>query len=487
MLEGHGRAKSASDTAGHDNRRPRAAFATLGCKLNQYETQQMRELLERAGYEIVEWDEPADVYVVNSCTVTGRADRETRRLARGAKRRQPDALVVVAGCYADTGAEALREIPEIDLIVPNADKPRLALLLAEAAPGRLPVPESPPADEGPMITYFAGHTRAFVKVQEGCNANCAYCIIPRARGQERSVPVERVIEQVRLLSRAGYRESVLIGTHLGRYGMDLEPRETLAGLCRRLLEMPELGRLRLSSIEPREVSDELIDMLAASAQARMRGEFSGPARLCRHLHIPLQSGCDSVLRRMRRPYDTAFYRELVERLVAQVPGICIGADVMAGFPGETDEEFAQTEAFLRALPIAYLHAFTYSARHGTPAAEMDAQVRPDIRKHRTHILREISEEKRQAFAESQVGQLLDVLIERADDEHIEGTSDNYLRVRATRRRAAPRPASEQRASAESAPCPTGDIVLVEATEAHEGDLTGHVVEALSPPSPGRRN
>ncbi len=446
--------------------RPTVAFVTLGCKLNQYETQQMRELMEQAGYRVLEWDQPADVYVVNSCTVTGRADRETRRLARGAKRRRPEALVVVAGCYADTGAEALRQIPEIDLIVPNADKLRLPWLVAAASGGRLPAPQSPPPAEGPLISYFAGHTRAFVKVQEGCNARCAYCIIPRARGPERSVPVERVVEQVQRLCAAGYREIVLIGTHLGRYGVDLVPKETLAGLCAKLLDLPELGRLRLSSIEPREVTDELVELLAASAQARAKGQFDGPARLCRHLHIPLQSGSDTVLRRMNRPYDAAFYRALVERLVEQVPGICIGADVLAGFPGETDEEFRETEALLEQLPIAYLHAFTYSARPGTPAAEMPDQVRPDIRKQRTHRLRQISEQKRRAFAESQVGQVLDVLVEKAvdaagDKKGVQGTSDNYLRV-------------ETGASEDT----VGHLILVRATNALNGSLVGEIVAQL---------
>ncbi|MBC7286969.1 MAG: tRNA (N(6)-L-threonylcarbamoyladenosine(37)-C(2))-methylthiotransferase MtaB [Armatimonadetes bacterium] len=447
------------DRTSRPGMQPRAAIITLGCKLNQYESQQIREILEQAGYRIVHWDEPADVYVVNSCTVTSQADRETRRLARGAKRRQPDAVVVVAGCYVETGASVLQELPEIDLLVNNAQKPHLPMLLADFAPGRFPRPSGPPPHEPPLVRYFAGHTRAFVKVQEGCDAACAFCIIPRARGPSRSIPAERVIEQARLLAAAGYSEIVLIGTHLGRYGLDLAPPMTLAELCRRLLPIPQLARLRLSSIEPREVTDELVAMLAEAAKARQAGCFDGPAKLCRHLHIPLQSGCDSVLRRMNRPYDTAFYKALIERLVTEVPGVCIGADVLVGFPGETDKEFEETAAFVSALPLSYLHVFTYSARPGTPAAEMPDQVRPDIRKRRNHALRQVSSRKYRQFMAGQVGQVLDVLIERrTGDGAVEGLSDNYLRVQLT-----------------DCQAPAGSIVLVEITSADGAVLSGKLV------------
>jgi len=412
---------------------PRVAIKTLGCKLNQYESEQMREDFLALGFDVAGFDDPADVYLINSCTVTHRTDRDTRRLARQARRREPDSLVVVTGCYAELQPEALRRIGEIDLILGNDDKPRLARIAAERLAEKQGAPVSPVSQREPdrLIHTFSGHTRAFIKIQNGCDARCAYCTIPLARGPSRSVPREQVLRQANLLA-ASHPELVLVGVHIGRYGLDLaEPRASLVDLVRNLCDLPDLGRLRLSSIEPREVTPELTDLVCAGGRC-LPPDPERPAlgKLCRHLHIPLQSGCDATLERMGRPYRRDLYAELVRGVATREPLVSIGADVIVGFPGETAEEFAQTVEFVRSLPLAYLHVFTYSKRPGTAAAEMPDQVNPEVRKQRNHLLRDLSEQKARRFAEAAVGQRLEVVVEAPRDEagRLLGISDNYLRV-----------------------------------------------------------
>ncbi len=404
----------------------RAAIKTLGCKLNQYESEQIREQLESRGYRMVPFDSVADVYIVNSCTVTSRTDRECRRLLRHAKALNPRAVVVVTGCYAEVDPQRLADMPAVDLVVPNADKPRLAALLEGDQSGR------DLSAAAQLVSSFAGHTRAFVKVQEGCDANCAYCIIPRARGPSRSVPPDLVIEQARRLVASGHPELVLIGTHLGKYGRDLPQAVDLVALCDELTGLADLGRLRLSSIEPLEIPDSLVAMVAAGGHAlQPDASRPGQGKLCRHFHIPLQSGCDEVLRRMNRPYDTSFYASLITRIKAAEPRICIGADVIVGFPGESDEQFEQTRDFLASLPLSYLHVFTYSPRPGTAAAQMPGQLPGHVKKRRNHLLRELSERKRQAFGESLMGEVLEVVVERFAPRQagcLRGLTDNYMQV-----------------------------------------------------------
>jgi threonylcarbamoyladenosine tRNA methylthiotransferase MtaB len=403
----------------------RAAIKTLGCKLNQYESEQIREQLEQRGYRIVPFEGEADVYIVNSCTVTSRTDRDCRRLARHAKGLNPAATVIVTGCYAQVAAERLSEIEAVDHVVGNTEKARLV----ERLPAAGPITETP--SEG-MIEQFAGHTRAFVKVQEGCDAHCTYCIVPLARGASRSTPVEEVLAQAERLIASGHPELVLIGIHLGKYGGDLPGGPDLAALCERLCELSGLGRLRLSSIEPCEVSPRLIELVAAGGHALTpRPGIPGGGRLCRHFHIPLQSGSDGVLRRMNRPYDAAFYSHLVQTIRQADPRIGIGADVMVGFPGETEQEFEETRALLDALPLTYLHVFSYSPRPGTPAAEMPEQIQGYVKQERSRVLRELSEGKRRTFAEAQIGERLEVVVERfarESDTLLRGVSDNYVQV-----------------------------------------------------------
>lgn len=405
------------------NRAPAAAITTLGCKLNQYESEQLRQRLQDAGYTIVDFDDRADVYIVNSCTVTAKTDRDTRRLARRAKRCNPSALVVVTGCYAECSPQALASMPEVDVVVGNADK----LKIPEALPPARRTAGAPPRHHDDLIDEFSGHTRCFVKVQEGCNAACTYCIIPRARGPSRSIPRDSVVRQAQRLAANGYPEIVLIGTHLGQYGLDLVPPASLSSLITDLCRLPEVKRLRLSSIEPCEVSAEIVALIQQGGRACNADPVLGAGKLCRHLHIPIQSGCDAVLARMGRPYSASFYQALIERIVRGQPRTCLGTDVMVGFPGETAEEFAATYALLEALPLAYLHVFSYSPRPDTPAATMPNQVPPETKRSRSHLLRELSDRKRAAFAEQMVGHTVEVVIQGVTPEgELTGLTDNYL-------------------------------------------------------------
>jgi len=398
---------------------PTAAIKTLGCKLNQYESEQIREQLARLGYASVSFSSPADLYVINTCTVTSEADRDARKLARQARRRNPEAFIVLTGCYAEVAAEQLRQLPEIDLVCGMVDKHRL--------PELLPLPVSSPPPAGPLpVEHFAAHTRCLVKVQEGCNSRCSYCIVPEARGPSRSTPFAEVYEQALTLARSGHPELVLIGTHLGQYGRDLAEPLDVAELLSRLAAIPEVQRLRLSSMEPREVSEGLVEMIRDGGRALTEPQ-SAAGKLCRHLHIPLQSGSDSVLQRMNRNYTGGFYAELVRRVHLAQPLAAIGADVIVGFPGETDEEFETTRALLDQSPLSYLHVFAYSPRQGTPAADMPDQVAPPVKAERSQILRELSARKHQAFAKEMVGLTLETVLQTVTEGGwLQGVTDNYL-------------------------------------------------------------
>jgi len=441
-----------------------AAIKTLGCKLNQFESEQMREQLEALGYCIVPFEAAADLYVINSCTVTTRTTSDCRRLCRRTKRLNPDSLLLVTGCYAQISPQQLEQIAATDIVIGNAARGRLAEFVPHA--GTAPVTDLLPtySETGPMIRAMSGHTRAFIKIQEGCDAHCAYCIIPLARGPSRSVPADAVVEQVDLLVTAGYPEIVLIGTHLGQYGADRAEDTDLSELVCNLCELPDLPRLRLSSIEPREITDELIELVAAGGHC-LEADSSRPGqgKLCRHWHIPMQSGCDEILHRMNRPYNTPFYRSLLEKIKSAQPDTAIGADVIVGFPGETDAQFEQTRAFVESLPLTYLHVFTYSSRPGTAAARMPDQVPGQIRKERNRILRAVSERKRAAFAEKMVGKQLEVVIEQSAEtsgDKLNAITDNYLRVEVA-----------------GSPELVGGVAKIQVTEAAEGaTLHGKLVE-----------
>ncbi len=402
----------------------RIAMATLGCKVNQCESASIAEALIARGMTVVPFEAEADCYIVNTCTVTERSDYQSRQLIRRAIRKNPAASVFVTGCYAQRAPAEIARIPGVRIVAGNTEKggiPGLVRRMAVTADTQLLVGDIGREKGFSRLgaTAFPEHTRAFLKIQDGCNAFCSYCIVPAARGRSRSLPPTEVAEGIATLAGKGYREVVLTGIHLGAYGRDLAPSETLTALIRRCADERMVERLRLSSIEPREVTDELITLMGSSGV------------VCRHLHIPLQSGDDAILAAMRRDYDAAFFRDLVQKIHAAIPGAAIGIDVMAGFPGETEAAFANTLHLVEAMPVAYLHVFPYSRRPGTPAATMSGQVPEEEKKRRTRILRHLAEEKRRAFGERFIGEPLAVLVEGREDKttgYPLGFSDNYIPI-----------------------------------------------------------
>lgn len=396
-----------------------AALATLGCKTNQFESAALEEQLGAAGWTIVPFDNGAELVIVNTCTVTAATDSQSRNLIRRARRLNPECRVVVTGCYAQIDPTALRTLPGVALVLGNAEKQDLLRLLGEEGIEKVHVSDlHKVGGRVPTLTAFAERSRAFVQIQNGCNAFCSYCIIPFARGPSRSVPPELVLEQVRQLVASGYPEVVLTGIHIGGYGLDLERPTNLTTLVKLLLSSTSIHRLRLGSIEPTEIPDELIELLQSSSV------------LCPHLHIPLQAGDDQVLVRMNRHYDTAFFHALIEKLAARIPDLAIGLDLIAGFPGESGEEFANTLALIESLPVTHLHVFPYSKRTGTPAALMADQVPPEVIKERAAQLRALGESKQGIFTRRFIGRELEVVVEGGGKGgFLRGISGNYLAIR----------------------------------------------------------
>jgi threonylcarbamoyladenosine tRNA methylthiotransferase MtaB len=400
----------------------RVALATLGCKVNQYDTATIETRLRTAGCEIVPFAAPADVYVVNSCTVTDRADAESRQLARRARRLNPAARVIMTGCFAQINPQAAA-IAEVDHVVGlNRLPDLLRAVRGELGSGeRIVVDDLRTARQVKTLgaEAFTGQTRAFLKIQEGCDLFCTFCIVPFARGRSRSVPPRQVLDHLHDLAARGFQEVVLTGVHLGGYGGDLEPRTDLYGLLEMIAEQPPVPRIRLSSIDPPEVTSRLLELMAQCDC------------FCPHLHIPVQAAEDGVLRRMRRKYDTGFLRALGAEIRATLPAAAIGTDVIAGFPGETDEQFIASRDLLAALPLTYFHVFPYSRRSGTTAAKMSGHVPPGVIKHRARQLRALGERKRVEFSRQFIGRELRVLMEQGPTTPaglLGGYSRNYQRV-----------------------------------------------------------
>lgn len=400
--------------------RLRVSVTTLGCRSNQYDSAAMEELAAAGGFETVAFPAPADAYVINTCTVTARTDAQSRNLVRRARRLNPEAVVIVTGCYAQVSPGEAAAIEGVDYVLGNAEKARIVEYISR---GRRSGAETAVSGNG-RATFPAmrarsagGRARANLKIQDGCDRRCSYCIIPAARGPSRSMAIEEALAEMEALAEAGFAEVVLTGIHLGAYGRDLSPRRSLAELLERVEASNLRIRVRLSSIDPDEVDERMIELL------------SGASRVCNHLHLPLQSGDDSVLRRMNRPYDRRLFARLVERLAGAVDGVAIGADVMAGFPGEGEREFANTVELIEELPLAYLHVFPFSRRKGTAAAAMAEQVDSAIIKERAARLRELDGEKRRAFCSRFVGREAAVLIEgKGNGAVLRGRSRNYLPV-----------------------------------------------------------
>lgn len=405
---------------------PSVAFYTLGCKVNFYDTEAMWQLFKNEGYEQVDFETTtADVYVINTCTVTNTGDKKSRQIIRRAVRRNPEAVIAVTGCYAQTSPAEIMAIPGVDLVVGTQDRNKLMSFIGQIQSDRQPVNAvrnimKTREFEELDVPDFAERTRAFLKIQEGCNNFCTFCIIPWSRGLSRSRKPESVLNQARQLVASGYKEIVLTGIHTGGYGDDLE-NYRLSNLLEDLDKVEGLERIRISSIEASQIDDEMIRVLNSSP------------KMCRHLHIPLQAGDDDILRRMRRKYTTAEFAEKIARIHEAMPGVAITTDVIVGFPGETEEQFENGFRFMERMGFAEMHVFPYSKRTGTPAARMEDQVDEEVKHERVHRLIDLSEKMQAAYGAQWVGRELSVIPEReakgAEGQGlVSGYTDNYLNV-----------------------------------------------------------
>lgn len=401
------------------------AFHTLGCKVNYYETEAVWQLFKQAGYEKVDFESKADVYVINTCTVTNTGDKKSRQIIRRAIRKNPDAVVAVMGCYAQTSPDEVVAIPGVDVVVGTQDRDKLLSYIDEHLAKREPVNAVKNVMKNREyeeldVPAFSDRTRASLKIQEGCNNFCTFCIIPWARGLMRSRKPENVLKQARQLVSAGYREIVLTGIHTGGYGEDFTDYK-LADLLWDLDKIEGLKRIRISSIEASQIDDRVLEVLERSD------------KMCRHLHIPLQAGDDTVLKRMRRKYTVDEYREKIIEINKALPDVAITSDVIVGFPGETDDMFENTYQLVDELQFSELHVFPYSKRTGTPAARMEDQVDEAVKHERVQRLIELSERLSYAYASRFEGEVLEVIPEQPfkeapDSGLFEGYSDNYLRL-----------------------------------------------------------
>lgn len=402
------------------------AFHTLGCKLNFSETSSISRLMEKEGFEKRPFDSPADIYVINTCSVTENADRECRYLVRQIQRKSPESFVVITGCYAQLKPNEIAEIPGVDLVLGAAEKFNMAAHIRDLVKGDSAKICSCDIDQvqGFHDSYSLNdRTRAFLKVQDGCDYQCSFCTIPLARGKSRSDSLSHVLENVRNLAKKGIQEIVLTGVNLGDFG-NTEPgakkkTENFYELILALNQIKVMPRFRISSIEPNLLNNDIIDLVANS-------DCFMP-----HFHIPLQSGSNKILALMRRRYLRELYADRVDRIKTQMPHASIGADVIVGFPGETEEDFWETVHFLHELDISYLHVFTYSERENTRALEIKPSVPVNIRNERNKILRNLSFQKSQFFSNQYAGQIRKVLFERSRDKNLmEGYTDNYIKVTA---------------------------------------------------------
>ncbi len=398
----------------------RAAFYTLGCKVNQYETEAMTELFINAGYEISDFNSYADVYVINTCTVTSMSDRKSRQIIRRAKKNNPNAIVAVTGCYAQTNPDAVSAIEDVNIIIGTKDRKNIVNLC-----------ESVTCDdslclvgdimknhefEALSISHYEERTRAFIKIQEGCNQFCSYCIIPYARGPIRSRDFDEVIFETKKLVANGYTEIIYTGIHIASYGLDRGKTE-LARLLNEADKIDDLKRIRLSSIEPMTLNEEFIQSI------------KNCEKLCHHFHLSLQSGCDETLKRMNRKYTTAQYKAIVDGLRNAFPDAAITTDIMTGFPGETDEEFAKTLEFAKEISFADAHIFQYSRRQGTPAAKRPDQISPQIKELRSKELIALCDKSKNEFISSYIGKETEVLFEQSvKGGYFEGKTANYITV-----------------------------------------------------------
>ena len=397
------------------------AVATLGCKVNQCESASFQSSFEEQGFTLSAFNKPADIYVINTCAVTAKAAAQSRQLIRRAQRTNPQAKVVVTGCYAQINPQKIREIETSPIsIVGNGNKHQLLdVVLSDKDTGKYFNDITGQKEISLLpVKRFPGRTRAFLKIQDGCNNFCSYCIVPYARGRSRSLALEKVLNQALRYADEGHREIVITGIHVGHYGLDLDPPLPLFHLLKKLSALTPEVRYRLSSLEPSEINRDILNFM-------VKADNFMP-----HLHIPLQSGSDTILKKMNRRYSVEQFTEKVIRCKEMIPEAAIGLDVVVGFPGETEEYFLQTYELLTNLPITYLHVFPYSKRPGTPAAKMEHQVPAKIKDERVAVLRKLDHKKRSAFYGSRIGKVHQVLVEseRSADGLTKGFTDNYIPV-----------------------------------------------------------
>jgi threonylcarbamoyladenosine tRNA methylthiotransferase MtaB len=411
---------------GYVKKRNTFSIKTLGCKLNQYESECLRYNLEKMGYEFRGFSETADFYIINTCSVTAKTDSRSRNAIRRARRKAPNSIIVATGCYVESAPDELRKMKELDYVTGNKFKNEIPYLFEKISKNKIDrnisfkeiIKNKTPLESG--IDIFHGHSRAFIKIQEGCDAFCSYCIIPYTRGRSRSIQSSKVIDQVKRLAKNGCEEIVLTGIHIGRYGENSNASTDLVALIRMILDSTVGIRIRLSSIEPTEVTNELIQLV------------SGTDRIASHFHIPLQSGDDVILKAMNRPYSVKEYIEKTKEIAEYIPDAAIGSDIIVGFPGETEENFNNTRAVLESeLPVNYFHVFSYSDRPGTAAKILPGKVPPKTRKKRSRELIELGKVKKKNFMLSQIGRNEIALIEgeyEGDKKLQKSITGNYCEV-----------------------------------------------------------
>lgn len=400
----------------------KAAFYTLGCKVNQYETEAMTELFANSGYEITDFESYADVYVINTCTVTNMSDRKSRQIIRRAKKHNPNAIVAVTGCYAQTAPDAVSKIEGVNIVIGTQERKNIVSLVESISSDEY---KSTVDDimhthqfEELSVTTYQSRTRAYIKIQEGCNQFCSYCIIPYARGPVRSRPYKDVLNEINRLADDGFTEVILAGIHVASYGTDLGDCD-LAMLINEVDKIEKIRRIRLSSIEPMTLNKAFIDRIKDCK------------KLCRHFHISLQSGCDETLHRMNRKYTCDDYEKIVLGLRENYPDVAITTDIMVGFPAETDEEFQKTCEFVQKIAFADAHVFQYSQRKGTPAATRPNQVTSAEKERRSKEIIKITDKSRKEYQEQFLGKIAEVLFEQpchSVSGYFEGKTDNYLTV-----------------------------------------------------------
>lgn len=405
----------------------KAAFLTLGCKVNQYETDAMRELLEAAGYDIVDFKERADVYIINTCSVTNMADRKSRQMIHRARKKNPDAVVVAAGCYVQAAENELKEKGIADVLIGNNKKKDIVRILEEYFQKREKTAEVLDISctneyESLTIHKINEHTRAYIKIQDGCNQFCSYCIIPYTRGRIRSKQPEDVIREIRALAREGYKEVVLTGIHLSSYGMDFpeENRTDLLAVIENVQEIDGIERIRLGSLEPRIITEEFAQGLKKCS------------KVCPHFHLSLQSGCDETLKRMNRKYTTEEYKKALAILRDTFEHPALTTDVIVGFAGETEEEFEKTRAYLEEINLYEMHIFKFSVRKGTRAERMPGQVPEDVKTKRSAVLLAMTERHKKDFEQWYIGRkekvLLEEMVEINGTKYMQGHTERYVKV-----------------------------------------------------------